>query len=177
MPCAAISSLEHWKGVIVVYALRMEDDADVKIGREIGDRLKWFAKQRGLSNGQLSYKTGLSTGQVSMLLNGGIQNPGIGTVIRFAQALELTLDQVLGTQDLPIVTGSLETPEFAEVYNDVQHLKDGQEDLKTRLLGIEEILRRALPQAALESRAAAEVAEQAPRKAQPTSGKSKRKSS
>ncbi len=174
--------------MIALYAVRMDEDEGVKIGREIGNRLKWFAKQRGLSNGQLAYKTGLSTGQVSMMLNGGIQNPGIGTIQRYAQALDLTLDQIVGTHEMPEVTVGFEIGEFQRITANLQRLEDVDASLERRIDGLsvdftkrfealEQTIREGFSAAAAQSRAAAEVAlSQAARTSPPTVSRSKRKS-
>lgn len=72
----------------------------VTIGREIGAKLAQLAKAKKLTQGQVAMKARLSQPTISALFNGAIQDPPIGTVVKVAGALEVSIDQLLGSEPI-----------------------------------------------------------------------------
>jgi transcriptional regulator with XRE-family HTH domain len=71
------------------------------IGRDIGEKLARIAAAQRLTQGQVAVKAKLSQPTVSALFNGAIKDPPISTVLKTAQALGVTLDQIVGLTPLP----------------------------------------------------------------------------
>ena len=72
------------------------------IGRDVGEKLRLLAQQQRLTQGQVAQKAHLSQPTVSALFGGSIKDPPISTVLKAAQALGVTVDQVLGLTPLPM---------------------------------------------------------------------------
>ena len=60
-----------------------------------GERLRLRAKALGLTDSEVARRLGLSQGRYSNYVNGVVE-PDLGTLVRIAQALGLTTDQILG---------------------------------------------------------------------------------
>ena len=82
------------------------------IGRVIGTRLRQLASSAGLSQDEIAEQAGRSRGTVSMLMNGNIKDPPIGTVMAVAGVFGASLDQVVGLKPLPTIR--VAHPESAE---------------------------------------------------------------
>lgn len=72
------------------------------IGREIGENLRLIAKARGFSQGQVAINAGVSAPTISQLFNGGTVDPPIGTVLKIAKVLGVSLDELVGLKPLEI---------------------------------------------------------------------------
>lgn len=79
-----------------------EFDKDVRLGRQLGDRLETLRRAHNWTQGQIAYKTGLNKATVSQMLAGARKDPPIGTVMRFAEAFGVTLDELMGLKPLQI---------------------------------------------------------------------------
>ncbi len=66
------------------------------INKLIGSRLKNARKERGLTLLELAGKVGLSEGNVQRYESGNIANVSISVLIKFASALELPPEELLG---------------------------------------------------------------------------------
>jgi transcriptional regulator with XRE-family HTH domain len=81
------------------------------IGREIGEKLRQIAHARGLTQGQVGANAHVSQPTVSQLFNGGTADPPIGTVLKIAKVLGVTLDEIVGLKPLqmpePVSEGDL----------------------------------------------------------------------
>ena len=53
-------------------------------------------KQKGWSQEKLAVESGISYNTIIKIERGGIENPKIKTVIKLAEALGITLDQLVG---------------------------------------------------------------------------------
>ena len=53
-------------------------------------------KQKGLTQERLAIESGISYNTLIKLERNGIKNPKIGTVIKLADALEVSLDELVG---------------------------------------------------------------------------------
>lgn len=97
--------------MLCLVADNTREEQTEQIGRVIASRLRATAKARGWTQGQVHYQANqgqpeeiVSMATVSALLRGSINNPGIGTVLAVARAMDLTLDQVVGITPLPETT-------------------------------------------------------------------------
>lgn len=66
------------------------------INKLIGSRLKNARKERGLTLLELAGKVGLSEGNVQRYESGNIANVSISVLVKFASALELPPEELLG---------------------------------------------------------------------------------
>jgi len=64
-------------------------------GAKIGTRIRSHRADRGLSLNALSDKANVSKGYLSQLENGGASNPSIDTLGRIAEALDLSLEELV----------------------------------------------------------------------------------
>lgn len=87
-----------------------ELDPNGRIGRELADRLEALRRAHKMTQGQLAYKTGMDKSTISQILAGARKDPPIGTVMRFAKAFDVTLDELVGLKPLLIP----ELPEAVE---------------------------------------------------------------
>ena len=58
-------------------------------------------KQKGWSQERLAQEAGISYNTLIKLERSGIKNPKIETVIKLADALEVSLDELVGRKNLP----------------------------------------------------------------------------
>ena len=65
-----------------------------------GDRLKQQAQNLGISNAEAARRAGLAERRFNNYCNDE-REPDLKTLVRIAQALETTLDHLLGVHDLP----------------------------------------------------------------------------
>lgn len=63
--------------------------------RHIGDQIKCIRKKSGLSQQELSDKSGISKAQISRLESGSQDNPQIKTVIPIATTLGVSLEDLI----------------------------------------------------------------------------------
>jgi transcriptional regulator with XRE-family HTH domain len=82
---------------------------EVAIGRQLAERIEQRRKALGMTQGQLAIQTGLDKSTVSSFLAGGRKDPPIGTMMRFAAALGISLDQLVGASPLPEVLPAVES--------------------------------------------------------------------
>lgn len=66
---------------------------------ELGKYIETLRKNKNMSIGDLSKKTGLSKGYLHSLENGGIANPGIMTLKNIANALVIQLYEIVSIVD------------------------------------------------------------------------------
>jgi len=57
-------------------------------------------KQKGWSQEKLAVESGISYNTIVKLERGGIKNPKIGTVIKLANALGISIDKLVGRRGL-----------------------------------------------------------------------------
>jgi transcriptional regulator with XRE-family HTH domain len=67
-------------------------DPDLK--RVIGENIRRFRKREGLSQHELSIRSGIHRTEIS-LLERGLRNPRADTLIRISQSLKVTTDELL----------------------------------------------------------------------------------
>lgn len=79
------------------------------VGRQLADRLEALRAAHGWTQGQLVIKTKLDKSTVYHLLAGGRKDPPIGTVMRFAEAFNVSLDELVGLK--PLHVPEISTPE------------------------------------------------------------------
>jgi transcriptional regulator with XRE-family HTH domain len=61
----------------------------------LADNLKWYRAKIGLSQDQLARKAGITYSTLTKLESGVNQNPKVKTLQQLAQALEVTLDDLM----------------------------------------------------------------------------------
>jgi transcriptional regulator with XRE-family HTH domain len=66
-----------------------------------GERLKQQAQNLGISNAEAARRAGLAERRFNNYCNDE-REPDLKTLVRIAQALETTLDHLLGVHDLPL---------------------------------------------------------------------------
>jgi len=59
--------------------------------------LKKYRNQKGYSQEKLAREAGISYNTLIKIERGGIQNPKIGTIIKLAKALSVSVDELLGS--------------------------------------------------------------------------------
>lgn len=64
-------------------------------------RLGCVRKKRGMTQLELSRRSEVSQQTISAIENGEVRNPGILTMLRLAEALECTVDEIIGQEDQP----------------------------------------------------------------------------
>lgn len=78
-------------------------------GGTIGVRIRNCREERGLSLNALSERANVSKGYLSQLENGGASNPSIDTLGRLADALEMSLEELISDPRAP-EAGNKRTP-------------------------------------------------------------------
>lgn len=79
--------------------LRMQESLDIKA---IRDRIEVEMEAKGFSPRSLSLKAGLSVTAVRDVLQ-RVENPGIGTLYKIAEALDMSFDHLSGGAHVPLV--------------------------------------------------------------------------
>lgn len=79
------------------------------LGRQLADRLEALRQAHGLTQGQLAYKAKVDKSTVYIILAGGRKDPPIGTVMKFAEAFGVGLDELVGLK--PLHVPEMKTPE------------------------------------------------------------------
>lgn len=77
-------------------------EAPPRLGRALGERLDALRRAHGWTQGQLVIKTRLDKSTIYQILAGARKDPPIGTVMRFAEAFGVTLDELVGLKPLQI---------------------------------------------------------------------------
>lgn len=62
---------------------------------KLGKNVKKFKKEKGYSKSELVRLTGLDYHTIAKIEHGITPNPGVGTVLKIARALETTLDELV----------------------------------------------------------------------------------
>lgn len=88
--------------------------------RNIGARIKALRQEKGITLPALATKTGLSKGLISKIENNKDANPSLETLNKFADALDLTLAELLERERVQAIRIVPETPP-----NWLQPLVDG----------------------------------------------------
>lgn len=70
-------------------------------GAQAGLRIKKIIDARGWSLGRLASQSGVDKGHLSVLLRGGVPNPGAGTLGKIAGALGVPLSEITGERPMP----------------------------------------------------------------------------
>ena len=68
-------------------------------GIAISNRLKSLCKEKGMSYGELAEKTGMPLRYIQRMAIGGYSNPAVFRLRRICDALGVTLDEFLDTED------------------------------------------------------------------------------
>jgi transcriptional regulator with XRE-family HTH domain len=67
--------------------------------REVGRHLRSARQQRGLTQHELAQRSGLRLDTLRSIEQGRTPNPGVYTVLDLAEALEMTVDELLTASD------------------------------------------------------------------------------
>ena len=62
---------------------------------DVAQRLKHWRKKKGLTQEALARKANISYNTIIKLETGGIKDPRVSTIAKLAQALEITIDELL----------------------------------------------------------------------------------
>jgi transcriptional regulator with XRE-family HTH domain len=85
----------------------------------IGDRIRQLRERRELTQVQLAEKAGLPAATISHFET-DIRTPGTTTLQRLAEALEVTVDYLLGREDDPAPSG----PETRTIFRNLAGMTD-----------------------------------------------------
>lgn len=118
---------------------RHKDDQDIALGHQIGRNIQAILRAQGLTQGQLSYKTGMPTSAISQLVNGR-KNPSLLSIAKVATALDVSLDELAGLKPLqipePVAPETPENSELSSRMNTVESRLARIDDLERELLGM-----------------------------------------
>ena len=131
----------------------------MQVLKELQMNLIFYKKKLGLTNEDISAKTGLPTATISRIISGKTKDPKHSTIKLIADALECTVDDLIGNKDavrpyyLDDKTAALaknlkDNAELKILLDEVSDLSS--DDLKT-LIGMVNILKRNMPATRLES--------------------------
>jgi len=91
---------------------------------QIGDRIKQLLETRGLTQAQLSTKSGLPPATISHFIT-GLRTPGTSSLRKLSDALGVTVEYLLGITEEPKIAGD----EAKVIFRNAQQLSE--ESLKT----------------------------------------------
>ena len=113
----------------------------------LGDRIRKFREQFGLTQGQLAINSSVSQGYLSQLENGEVKNPSAAVLLRVAQAMQVDPDELFEAAGYPTVRTLREIYQSYEstIDGDLLHYlarlpREKQRRLLSLLEGIEKIL-------------------------------------
>lgn len=75
-----------------------EDQAKKKLGETMKERIDQLCKLRGLTYYTLSYKASIPMSTLMHIINGDSNNPGIYTIVKICDGLDITLEEFFGTK-------------------------------------------------------------------------------
>jgi transcriptional regulator with XRE-family HTH domain len=91
---------------------------------KVGDRIKQLLDTRGLTQAQLSTKSGLPPATISHFIT-GLRTPGTSSLRKLSDALGVTVEYLLGITEEPKIAGD----EAKVIFRNAQQLSE--ESLKT----------------------------------------------
>ncbi|MGN1341276.1 MAG: helix-turn-helix domain-containing protein [Oscillospiraceae bacterium] len=71
-------------------------------------RIRDLCKKRGITPNGLSYISGVSQSTIKSILNGESQNPGIATIKKLCDGLNITIGEFFSTEDFDRLEQELE---------------------------------------------------------------------
>ncbi len=71
-------------------------------------RIRDLCKERGITPNGLSYISGVSQSTIKSILNGESQNPGIATIKKLCDGLNITIGEFFSTEDFDRLEQELE---------------------------------------------------------------------
>ena len=71
-------------------------------------RIRDLSKERGITPNGLSYISGVSQSTIKSILNGESQNPGIATIKKLCDGLNITIGEFFSTEDFDRLEQELE---------------------------------------------------------------------
>ena len=80
----------------------------MRICEETAQRIRELCKDRGITPNGLSYISGVSQSTIKSILNGESQNPGITTIKKLCDGLNITIGEFFNTDDFNRLEQELE---------------------------------------------------------------------
>ena len=71
----------------------------MRICEVTAQRIRELCKERGITPNGLSYISGVSQSTIKSILNGESQNPGIATIKKLCDGLNITIGEFFNTDD------------------------------------------------------------------------------
>ena len=71
-------------------------------------RIRQLCRQRGITPNALSYLCGISQSTIKSILNGESQNPGIVTLKKICDGLDITLGEFFSTPEFDVLEQELQ---------------------------------------------------------------------
>ena len=71
-------------------------------------RIRELCKERGITPNGLSYAAGISQSTIKSILNGESKNPGIATIKKICDGLEITIGEFFNTEEFNSLEQELE---------------------------------------------------------------------
>lgn len=69
----------------------------------LGNRIKGLCKERNYSYYTLSYKSSVPLTTLLHIIDGTSKNPGVFTIIKICDGLEISLQEFFGTEEFQVV--------------------------------------------------------------------------
>lgn len=80
----------------------------MRICEVTAQRIRELCKERGITPNGLSYISGVSQSTIKSILNGESQNPGIATIKKLCDGLNITIGEFFNTDDFNNLEQELE---------------------------------------------------------------------
>lgn len=80
----------------------------MRICEVTAQRIRELCKERGITPNGLSYISGVSQSTIKSILNGESQNPGIATIKKLCDGLNITIGEFFNTDDFNRLEQELE---------------------------------------------------------------------
>lgn len=80
----------------------------MRICEVTAQRIRELCKERGITPNGLSYISGVSQSTIKSILNGESQNPGIATIKKLCDGLNITIGEFFNTDDFNQLEQELE---------------------------------------------------------------------